>query len=85
MLEFVNEMDLLQRIEIDSRVMQGKPVIRGTRITAEMILEKLASDCTIDDVLGDYPHLQREDVLAALTYARQSLGSDEFIPRVRPT
>lgn len=75
--------DLLDRIEIRSDVMLGKPVIRGTRITVEIVLEKLAADCSIDDLLLDYPALKRNDVLAALAYARQVLGTDEIIPRIR--
>ena len=80
---FVAEKDPIDRIEIDPRVMLGKPVIRGTRITVEVILEKLAADRTIEEVLADYPRLTREDVLAALAYARQVLGTDEIIPRIR--
>jgi len=60
---------LLERIELDPEVMLGKPVIRGTRITVEIILEKLAADCPIEDVLAEYPRLTRDDVLAAMAYA----------------
>jgi uncharacterized protein (DUF433 family) len=75
--------NLVDRIEIRSDVMLGKPVIKGTRITVEIILEKLAADISIEDVLGDYPDLERADVLAALAYARQALGTDEIMPRIR--
>ena len=75
--------DPLDRIEIDPKVMLGKPIIRGTRITVELIIEKLAAGETTDQVLADYPSLQREDILAALAYARQVLGTDEIIPRIR--
>jgi uncharacterized protein (DUF433 family) len=61
---------LLERIELDPEVMLGKPVIRGTRITVEIILEKIAAGCPIEEVLADYPRLTRDDVLAALAYAR---------------
>ena len=71
----------LDRIVIDPNVMLGKPVIRGTRITVELILEKLAADQSIGDTLVDYPRLTREDVLAALAYAREAIGTDEIIPR----
>lgn len=53
-------------IEINPRIMVGKPVIKGTRITVELILEKLATGETIDDILGSYPHLTREQILACL-------------------
>ena len=75
---------LLNRIEINPKVMLGKPVIRGTRITVELILEKLAADVPIEDILQDYPRLSRLDVLAAIAYARQVLGTDEIIPRMAP-
>jgi uncharacterized protein (DUF433 family) len=48
--------------------MTGKPVIRGTRITVELILHKLAEGASEDEVLGDYPHLAREDIRAAVDY-----------------
>ena len=72
---------LLDRVEINPKVMLGKPVIRGTRITVEVILEKLAADIPIDEILDDYPRLARADVLAAIEYARQAVGTDEIIPR----
>ena len=75
--------ELLDRIEIDPKVMLGKPVIRGTRITVEQILDTLASDGSVDEVLANYPRLAREDVLAAIVYARQAIGTDEFIPRIK--
>ena len=74
--------DLLERIDINPQVMLGKPVIRGTRITVEILLEKLAADNSIEGILEDYPHLTREDVLAAVAYAREALSTDEIIPRV---
>ena len=73
---------LLSRIELNPKVMLGKPVIRGTRITVEIILEKLAADISIEEVLEDYPSLKRQDVLAAIAYARQAIGTEEFVPRL---
>lgn len=60
---------LLERIHIDPQVMLGKPVIRGTRITVEILLEKLAAGNSIEEILDDYPQLTQEDVLAAMAYA----------------
>ena len=74
--------ELLGRVEINPAVMLGKPVIRGTRLTVEIILEKLASGRTVEEVREDYPFLAREDVLAALAYARNVIGTDELIPSV---
>jgi uncharacterized protein (DUF433 family) len=65
----------LDRIEQNPKVMVGKPVIRGTRVTVELILDKLAADIPIEAILADYPHLEREDVLASVAYARSLLPS----------
>ncbi|NWG73302.1 MAG: DUF433 domain-containing protein, partial [Rubrivivax sp.] len=53
---------------IDPKVMLGKPVIRGTRITVELILRKIAEGATEAQILAAYPHLQPEDIKAAVTY-----------------
>jgi len=74
-----NPMRWQDHIEIDPEVMLGKPVIRGTRITVELVLEKLAADIPIEEILVDYPRLTRDDVLAAVDYARAALGTDELL------
>jgi uncharacterized protein (DUF433 family) len=61
--------DLLERITIDPGICHGKPCIRGLRYPVEFILELLSGGATIDDILGDYEDLEREDVLAALAFA----------------
>lgn len=61
-------------IQVDPDVMMGKPVIAGTRITVELILEKLAAGETIDQILAAHPRLTREAVSAALSYAAQALS-----------
>ena len=58
------------RIEINPEVMVGKPVIRGTRITVELILRRLADGNSLAEILEDHPRLTAEDVQAALTYER---------------
>ncbi len=60
---------LLNRIELNPKIMLGKPVIKGTRIPVEIILNKLSQDISIDEILNDYPRLSREDVQAAVAYA----------------
>ena len=57
-----------ERIEIDPAVMMGKPVIRGTRITVELILRKLGEGATEGELLEDYHHLTPEDIRAAIAY-----------------
>lgn len=65
-------------IEINPKVMVGKPVIKGTRITVELVLEKLASGQTTEDILRAYPHLNRDQILACLDYAYRSMSVREF-------
>ena len=67
-------------ITSDPKVMMGKPVITGTRITVELILEKLAAGETIEQILESYPHLTREGILAALAFAAQALRADVIYP-----
>jgi uncharacterized protein (DUF433 family) len=67
-------------IEADPRVMLGKPVIKGTRITVEHILEELANGLTVEQVLREYPQLTREGVQAALRYAAKSVSYDRAYP-----
>ncbi len=62
-------MTVTDRIEINLKVMMGKPVIRGTRITVEMILGKLAEGASQEDLLDAYPRLTREDIKAAIGWA----------------
>ena len=62
-MQLINEF-----IELNPNVMLGKPVIKGTRITVELILEKLAADESIEDILVEHPKLNREQILAALAY-----------------
>ncbi|HEV8194240.1 MAG TPA: DUF433 domain-containing protein [Ktedonobacterales bacterium] len=59
----------------DPRVLGGKPVIAGTRISVQLILEKLRDGWTIETLLDDYPQLTREQIVAALAYAAESLGT----------
>ena len=62
-------MQNLTRITINPEVMSGKPCIRGMRVTVGTIVGLVASGKTVDEVLADYPYLEREDVLEALAYA----------------
>lgn len=64
----MNTDELLRRISIDPAICFGKPCIRGHRIWVSLILDFLASGATIDEILGDYPQLTREDVLACIAY-----------------
>ena len=68
-----------ERIEINPAVMMGKPVIRGTRITVELILHKLAEGETEAELLEDYPHLKPEDIRAAMAYGAASVAHEEVV------
>ncbi len=68
-----------ERITIDPKVMLGKPCIKGTRITVELILEKLAGGATVEWILDGYPHIKREDVLEAIQYAHAVLTNEVII------
>ena len=70
-------MPVQRRIEINPKVMLGKPVIRGTRITVELILRKLGEGATPKDLLEAYPHLTSDDIQAAITYAADTLAHEE--------
>ena len=67
------------KIEHNPEVMMGKPVIKGTRITVELILRKLSEGFSKKDLLDAYPNLTEEDIQAALAYAADSLSLEETI------
>jgi uncharacterized protein (DUF433 family) len=71
------EMAAPERIQIDPKVMLGKPVIRGTRITVELLLRKLGEGASESDLLDSYPQLTRDDIHAAMTYAADTLAHEE--------
>lgn len=73
-------MDWHKLIVADPAVMSGKPVIQGTRITVELILEKMAAGETIEDLLIAHPHLTREAIQAAFAYAAETLRADTIFP-----
>ena len=68
-----------ERITMDSAVMVGKPCIKGTRITVELILEKLGAGLSYDDILEDHPRLTRDDILAAISFAHDYLAREDII------
>ncbi|ACY47198.1 DUF433 domain-containing protein [Rhodothermus marinus] len=70
---------LWTRIEVNPRIMLGKPVIRGTRIPVELILRKLSEGATEEMLLEAYPHLTREDIRAALAFAAALLANEESL------
>jgi uncharacterized protein (DUF433 family) len=69
--------NLLSRITIDSKVMVGKPTIRGLRITVEQLLKSLASGVSTQSLLEDFPELEKEDILAVLQYAADIVSEEQ--------
>lgn len=67
-----------KKIEINPNIMFGKPVIKGTRITVELILRKLAGGMTVEEIITDHPHLRKEDILAAQEFAADYLADEEI-------
>ena len=77
--------ELLSRIEVNPKIMAGKPVIRGTRLTVDFILNLLAHGDSEKDILSEYDGLVREDIQACLLFATRSLQSIDFLPLERET
>jgi uncharacterized protein (DUF433 family) len=78
----MTDQQLLERITLNPGVMAGKPVIRGTRLTVDYILNLLAHGMTTAEILDEYEGLTREDVQACLLFASRSLESTAFMPLV---
>ncbi len=70
--------ELLKRISVDPEVCFGKPCVRGHRIWVSLILDLLASGMNVDEVLGQYPQLDREDILACLAYGAE-MSRERFV------
>lgn len=73
-------MDIKKYIEINPKIMMGKPVIKGTRITVELLLEKLSAGETEQNILQAHPHITKDHIKAALSFAAQSLKGENIYP-----
>lgn len=73
-------MDFMKRIVVDPKVMVGKPVIKGTRITVESIIGRVAEGWTFGEILEDFPYISKEDIQAAIRYAESLVAGEEIIP-----
>ena len=78
MVNKMNEKELLYRITINPEIMVGKPTIRGLRITVDQILKALAAGLSTDELLEDYPELEKEDIEAALLYAAELVEEEKI-------
>jgi uncharacterized protein (DUF433 family) len=72
-------MNYFEHIHTDPKILGGKPVIRGTRISVELILELLAAGWSIESVLESYPHVTREDIQAVFALAHELVTEERFI------
>ncbi len=79
----MDETELLKRITVDARIFGGKPIVRGRRLAVEHVLGMLAAGDTFETILEGYPWLEREDILACLTYARRLVGHERVEPLLR--
>ncbi len=68
------------QIVSDPNILFGKPVIAGTRISVELVLEELGGGLSVDDLLREYPHLTREQILAAVRFAAEAIRNDAVYP-----
>lgn len=67
------------RITVDPEVLVGKPIIRGTRISVELLLDRLGDGWSIEQILDAYPRLNRDDVLAAINFVSEVFREEQFI------
>ena len=72
-------MEWRNRITSDPAVLVGKPIVKGTRISVELILGWLANGWTYDQVIESYPHITRDDILAALAFTEEMLREEQYI------
>jgi uncharacterized protein (DUF433 family) len=78
----MTDQQLLERIALDPKIMGGKPVIKGTRLTVEYVLNLLAHGATNEEILGEYEGLTDDDIRACFLFATKSLGDTEFMPLI---
>lgn len=76
----MRDKDLLERITVDPKVMVGKPVIRGTRIPVALILKMLGQGIPVEEILREYPRLEKVDIEAAIAYAARVVEHEEVFP-----
>jgi len=84
-MTFMTDKALLDRITLNPKVMMGKPVIRGTRLTVEFVVNLLAHGATNAEIIAEYKGLTEDDIKACLLFAGESLSRAEFMPLVVET
>ncbi len=76
----MDDRELIERISSDPKVLLGKPVVRGTRLSVDFILNLLAHGASFDEIIDEYEGLAVQDIQACLLFAAQSLSSTAFMP-----
>ena len=76
----MTDAQLLERIITNPHIMVGKPVIRGTRLTVEFVLDRIAHGATAEDLLAEYVGLTNDDISACLLFAKKSLAETDYLP-----
>ncbi len=72
-------MNYRERLEINPEIMMGKPIVKGTRITVELLLRKLSEGMSIEELLEAYPNIKAEDIYAVLSYSADVIGKEEML------
>ena len=72
-------MNWKDRITVDPAILVGKPIIKGTRISVELIMDRFSDGWTMEDILASYPYIKRDDVLAALSFAAEIFREERFV------
>lgn len=67
------------RISVNPNILVGKPIIKGTRISVELLMDRLADGWSMEDILEAYPHIKREDVLAAIAFVTEIFKEEDYI------
>jgi len=78
----MNDEELLRRIVVDPKVMVGKPIIKGTRLTVEFILNLLAHGASFEEILQEYSGIETQDIQACLLFAKRSLEASDYLPLI---
>jgi uncharacterized protein (DUF433 family) len=72
-------MNWKERIIVDPNVLVGKPVIKGTRVAVELLMDRRSDGWTMEDILAAYPHISRDDVLAAISFVTEIFKEEDYI------
>lgn len=72
-------MDWKNHVTVNPDILAGKPIVRGTRISVELLMDRLADGWSVEQILEAYPHLTREDVLAAIAFVAEIFREERFI------